>query len=223
MPFALIALGLMVVAGNFLLSFVAPEAGGAGGAPYIDSLAQFTDLLTSPTIRMLGICSIIAGGWSYMMGYGPLFPVGSAEPDAKSSTAPAKSIRKPILSPVAKIASDRASAALGRLRSMPSDTFTAEALTEYEAIRDKHLPDLRSAHSKARAAFPADSQEAATLDDDLAGSLDLISDKLDELIADCGDEARTGFDVARRFVELRHPSDADPLALPSVHMVEKGQ
>lgn len=230
-PFNLALLGFLILTAQKTLGFVVDGTGirdeaaeqlPSFGHPSATAAAvAWADALSSPWITYSAIAMIVVGLFLYLVGWPRPALAGDAQAlPMRPHHAP---VAPPVLSAPAIAATDRVTAALDRLRSMPADTFTAEARTEYEAIRDKHLPGLRSAHSKARAAFPADSREAATLDADLAGSLDLISGKLDELIEDCGDEARTGFDVERRFVQLRHPSEADPLALPSVHMVERGE
>ncbi len=223
MPLALIGFGLMILASNIVVTLFGadpmPIGPGVAGA----ELAELTALIGAPILRLVGVLCLSTGGLSYMSGIGPRFHDLFDDPHPLLPTAEQRTgtKQKPSYSQVARAASDRVETALGRLRSMPVETFSPEAWLDYEAIRDKHLPGLRAAHATARAAFPADGPDALLIDADLANSLDLIAGTLDALVADCGDEARSGFAVERRFVELRHPSSADPLVLPAFPIVER--
>lgn len=220
MPLAFITFGFMIVLANLTIGVIFGDPTPIAAGLAQPEVFQATDLILSPLVRLLGILSMLIGGCCYAFGIDPLFPRAVTDPDQApdNDRARRRSDARAAYSPVAAAASDRVDLALARLRSMPADTFSPEARLEYEAIRDKHLPSLRAAHTTARAAFPADGPDAAAIDADLAGSLTLLAGKLEELIEHCGEEARSGLAVERRFVELRHPSTADPLALSADRM-----
>lgn len=223
MPLAFITFGFMIVLANLTIGVIFGDPTPIAGGLAQPEVFQVTALILSPLVRLLGILSMLIGGCCYAFGIDPLFPrdVTSPYPTSADDRAQRRSNERPFYSPSAEAASDRVDLALTRLRSMPADTFSPEARLEYEAIRDKHLPSLRAAHTTARAAFPATGTDAATIDADLAGSLILLAGKLEELIEHCGQEARSSFAIERRFVELRHPSGSNPLALPAVELVER--
>jgi hypothetical protein len=221
-PLNLSLFGFLILTIQQTLSFVDPDdlqtradamTGHSGSLPAAE-LAWF-EALTSAWVHYAAIAAIVAGLILYVIDW-PRHPASRKADTLPPQRAP---IAPPFLSAPARAATDRVNAALGRLQSMPAETFSPESTIELAAIQDRHLPGLRSAHAKARAAFPADGPEAGALDTDLAGSLNRIADTLDELVAECGDEARLDFATERRFIELRHPITSDPLALPSVHIV----
>ncbi len=71
-----------------------------------------------------------------------------------------------------------------------------------DALIERHLPRLVSAHREAARSSPNDRM---VLDRDLACGLELIRTVLDQSFEDQGDEARRVFLTELRFLETRHP------------------
>ena len=215
-------LALMLTASSFLNIFVGDlgDAALPGTAGPDRTMRLFADI--SETGMKVGlVLAVVIAGTMYALGFGSSRSI----PDKKSSSnRNARPIQRALsLSPEVVAVRKRISTSIITLRGIPSDTVSAETKIDLAAIRERHLPDLEKAHRTARQIYPESGPEAETLDKDLTASLEQIATRLDEMIEECGREARSDFAIQRRFIELRHPATAeDPLALPQVRMVDAG-
>lgn len=179
--------------------------------------AQLNDVISSPSFRMLLVVGLASAGFLYLFGFVSL----GGQQEVRAPLKPIRSTPRLVLSPGAYSAALKVRTVLAQLRDMPPGVVTSETLVEYEAIRDRHYPELEAAHRRARSAVPSDGPEAAGLDTDYASALAVLSAKLDELVRSCGREARADFATHRLFVETRHPVEvADGLTLASLASTE---
>jgi len=87
------------------------------------------------------------------------------------------------------------------LLSMDAD-LRSPGGSRIDALVERHLPRLMSAHADAVRSNPGD---RAVLDDRLGHGLDVIRNVLDQSLDGQGDEARHAFLAEVRFLEMRHP------------------
>lgn len=215
----IMALTLMMVATSVLNGFFGDATGPASLGPE-QTLREIADL-SGGVLKGALVLAVVIAGIMYTFGLGGR----QSSPDEKSSGDRTPRPMEPALplSPEAIAVRKRISTSIIKLRGMPSDTVSAETKVDLAAIQERHLPDLEKAHRTARRIYPESGPEADTLDQDLTASLGQIATRLDEMIEECGREARSDFATQRRFIELRHPATTeDPLALPQVRMVDAG-
>lgn len=213
-------LSLMCIANMVLGAFIGdPGDASMPWATQLDTTVRALADLTGTALKIVLVLAVTIGGGMYAMG------IGFGRRDTEDASAPYKPARPAepavVLSAEVVAVRQRISTSIIKLRAMPADTVPMETRVDLDAIRNGHLPDLERAHRTARRVYPDNGPESRALDGDLAASLELIAGRLDEMIEECGREARNDFATQRRFVELRHPSTAsDPLALPQVTMVD---
>lgn len=137
-------------------------------------------------------------------------PADTAEPTDDRSSAPPTEIT---LSSQAADAKARVQGLIARVSHMPAEAFDLTTRNEFDAIRERHLPDLDQAHRDARETVENGTAEASAIDADYAASLDRLAGTLNKLAEECSGRARADLTVQYRFIETRHPAPSDPLPL----------
>lgn len=213
-------LSLICIANMVLGAFVGdPGDATMPWATQLDTTARALADFSGTAVRIVLVLALMIGGVMYAMG------IGLGRRETEDASLPYKPARPAepavVLSGEVVAVRQRISTSIIKLRAMPADSVPTETRIDLNAIRNDHLPDLERAHRTARSVYPDNGPESRALDSDLTASLKLIAARLDEMIEECGREARNDFATQRRFIELRHPSSANnPLALPQVTMVD---
>lgn len=212
---SVVVLALLVI-GPFMGAFGTPDPSNSVGL----ASNQLVTLLQSGTFRVVMLSIVVI--------YGVVLAVASLQATTENAPETDKT-GEPLgttitLSPEVLDLRKRIDASMTRISRLPDETVPVEAKVDLEQMRSSHIPDLETAHRKARAVYADAGPQATALDTDLAVSLELIASRLDELLDECGREAQSQFATQRRFVELRHPIESDgPLALPQATLVERSQ
>lgn len=167
----------------------------------VSDVGPYTSLLMSTPVLILSVLGIVTGGLALI-----LDPFGATPQKTREALSTARG-QAPVLNSEAQVATAQVDKLVARFRDLPGDAVPMDARIEYDAIVDKHLPSLRSAHHDARSTVAVGSDDADALDHDFAQSLNRLSASLVRLLDDCGEDARGRFEVEQRFIEMRHPGE----------------
>ncbi|WP_085811299.1 hypothetical protein [Sphingomonas sp. TZW2008] len=167
----------------------------------VSDVGPCTTLLMSTPVLILSVLGIITGGLAM------IFDPFGAQPQKIRQTLPPARGQAPALNSEAQVATAQIDKLVARFHDLPEDAVPMDVRIECDAIVDKHLPGLRSAHHDARSTVAAGSDDAEVLDHDFAQSLNRLSATLIRLLDNCGENARGRFEVEQRFIEMRHPDE----------------
>lgn len=167
----------------------------------VSDVGPYTTLLMSTPVLLLSVLGIVTGGLAI------IFDPFGAQPQEIRKTLPTARGQTTTLSSEAQVATAQIDKLVTRFHDLPDDAVPMDARIEYDAIVDKHLPGLRSAHHDARSMVAAGTKDAEALDHDFAQSLNRLSASLVRLLDNCGENARGRFEVEQRFIEMRHPGE----------------